>query len=172
LLRAEHLATLVSGFIAPEPIMPARRDLSFQSLEDVMPEVDRLIAGHRIGGTWTLAQICHHLSLAIRATVEGRTRQMPWIFRRTIGRVILGRIFRTGRFPEGVQAYPEFVPKPDLDARAEAEALRATLRLYAAEHGPFGEHPILGPMSPDDWNRFHCLHCAHHLSFVLPESPG
>jgi hypothetical protein len=35
--------------------------------------------------------------------------------------------------------------------------------------GRFDEHPLLGRLSPSQWERFHCLHCAHHLSFAVPK---
>jgi hypothetical protein len=69
---------------------------------------------------------------------------------------------------EGVKLPKEFLPRPGLDARAEAEALRAALRLYAAHAGPVAEHPFFGRISRDEWTRLHCIHWAHHLSFVHP----
>src|SRR4051794_14935085 len=46
--------------------MAERRDLSFTSLEDVMAEVDRLLAGHETVGRWSLGQICNHLGTSFR----------------------------------------------------------------------------------------------------------
>lgn len=40
---------------------------------------------------------------------------------------------------------------------------------FAAFAEPLPAHPHLGPMTRDEWGRFHCLHCAHHLSFVVPD---
>ena len=42
-----------------------RRALSFTSLAEVMPEVDRLFQGHRTVGNWSLGQICNHLAGAL-----------------------------------------------------------------------------------------------------------
>jgi Protein of unknown function (DUF1569) len=71
---------------------------------------------------------------------------------------------------EGIKVPEAFLPKPGLDARAEADALRAALRFYAAHTGPLAEHPFFGRISRDEWTRLHCIHCAHHLSFVHPVS--
>jgi hypothetical protein len=30
-------------------------------------------------------------------------------------------------------------------------------------------HLQLGPMTRADWDRFHCVHFAHHLGFVIPK---
>src|SRR5689334_10556595 len=49
----------------------ARRPLSFAALEEVMPDVDRLMRGHTTVGHWSLGQICSHLAQAFRFTVDG-----------------------------------------------------------------------------------------------------
>lgn len=40
---------------------------------------------------------------------------------------------------------------------------------FAAFAGPLPAHPRLGTMTRDEWIRFHRLHCAHHLGFVVPD---
>jgi hypothetical protein len=149
-----------------------RRDLSFSRLDEVMPDVDRLMAGYRRVGNWSLGQMCNHLSNALSHTIEGFPVRAPWIVRMTIAPLVKRQIFRTGRMREGIKVPEAVLPKPDLDDRAEAEALRATLRLYADAAGPFVPHPFFGRLSREEWDRFHCIHCAHHLSFALPNGAG
>jgi hypothetical protein len=148
--------------------MAERRTLTFTRLDEVMPDVDRLLEGHRTAGQWSLGQICNHLSGAIQGSVEGFPLRAPWVVRKLIAPIIKRQIFRTGRMTEGVKLPKKFLPKPDLDSRAEAEALRAALRLYAAHSGPMAAHPFFERLSRDEWTRLHCIHCAHHLSFVHP----
>jgi len=150
------------------PKTAARRPLEFATLERVMPEVDRLLLGHATAGNWSLGQICRHLAWALTASVDGFPRQAPWLFRRTIGRVLLKRLLKSGRMPEGAPVPGGGVPGPGLDARAEAEALRAALRFFIGHTGPLHEHPFFGPVTRAGAERIHCIHCAHHLSFVLP----
>ena len=50
--------------------------------------------------------------------------------------------------PEGLKLPEVVLPKPGLDARAEAEALRAALRLFAAHTGPMADHPFFGADRP------------------------
>jgi hypothetical protein len=64
-----------------------------------------------------------------------------------------------------------YLPKSDLDDRAEAEALRAALWHFAAYTNQLSDHPLAGQIPRADWERFHCIHCAHHLSFAMPASP-
>ena len=152
-------------------MMEGRRTLAFSSLAEVMPEVDRLLAGHRTVGNWSLGQICNHLSKPHTSgcPVEGFPRKAPWPVRKLIGPVAKRRIFATGRMPSGVRLPEKYAPKPGVDARAEAEALRATLHLFSAEAGPLVPHPLFGPLTVAEWHRFHCIHCAHHLGFAVPE---
>ena len=140
--------------------MAERRALTIASLDEVMPEVDRLLGGHKTIGTWSLGQICNHLTSAFKGAIEG--------FPKKVGPVYFRKILKEGIMPEGVKLPEEFLPKPGLDDRAEAEALRAALRFYTAHVGPMAEHPFFGPISRDEWTQIHCIHCAHHLSFVLP----
>jgi len=145
-----------------------RRALSFTSLAEVMPEVDRLLQGHRTVGNWSLGQICNHLAGSLIYSVEGFPVKVPWLIRKTIGPLAKRDLFGKGRMREGIKLPEKFVPRPGLDARAEAEALRGALNVYSAHAGPLADHPMFGPLGHDEWTRLHCIHCAHHLSFVEP----
>ncbi len=146
--------------------MIERRDLAFAGLDDVMPEVERLLAGHATVGRWSLAQICHHLATAIRLTLDSPVRPLEPTREQEVAR---RRFFDHGKFPEGLGApLPVLVPPPDLDARAEADSLRSAIARFAASAGPWPAHPRLGQLTAEEWSRFHCMHCAHHLSFVVP----
>lgn len=152
---------------------PGRRPLDFATLDDVMSDVDRLLAGHQTVGTWSLGQICYHLATAIRLSAEGRPLKSKayWLIRKTIGPLLKRQFFKGRRMPEGIRVpTPLLTPKPALDDRAEAESLRATIRLFAPESGPPVEHPLMGKFSPEEWRAFHAIHCAHHLSFAIPTS--
>ena len=146
-----------------------RRHLTFASLAEVMPEVDRLLKGHRTVGQWSLGQICNHLSSSIVRSVDGFPFQAPWIFRKTIGPLMLGRFLKQRKFPTGIKIPEDHRPRSGLDDRAEAEALRAAISLFGSHSGPYAESPIAGSMTRATWEQFHAIHCAHHLSFALPE---
>ena len=150
---------------------PRRRALVFDRLDQVMPDVDRLLAGHTTVGTWSLGQICNHLTAVIVGSVDGFPMKAPWFVRKTIGPFILKRLLTTGRMREGIGLPPDVLPRPGSDARAEAEALRAAITMFNATPGPFAAHPLFGPMTRDQWDRLHRIHCAHHLSFTLPDEP-
>lgn len=145
--------------------MADRRALTFDRLDDVMPEVDRLLAGYEAVGAWSLGQICRHLAVGFELLMDGGPAATP---ARALDAVRV-RFLRRDRFPDGV-AVPlaALVPPPGLDDRAEAESLRAALARFATHPGPLAPHPYLGPLTRDEWVRFHCLHAAHHLGFAVP----
>ncbi|MGP0065369.1 MAG: DUF1569 domain-containing protein [Isosphaeraceae bacterium] len=147
--------------------MAERRELTFASLDEVMPDVERLLAGHVTVGRWTLGQILNHLATAIRLTTDTPansaepTREQD-VFRR--------RFFHRGRFADGIEVpLPVMLPQPGLDRRAEADSLRHAIARYTSFDGPFPAHPRLGPMTGEEWTRFHCIHCAHHLGLAVPD---
>ncbi|WP_435009693.1 DUF1569 domain-containing protein [Tundrisphaera lichenicola] len=150
-------------------MIEGRRTLTFSRLDEVMPEVDRLLKGHRTLGQWSLGQICNHLAGVIVMGVDGPPVKLPWILRKTVGPLIVGWILKKGRFPNGVKIPRKYEPKPGLDARAEAEALRAAIRLYSMHTGPMADHPLAGQIPRATWDRLECIHCAHHLGFVVPD---
>ncbi|WZO98740.1 DUF1569 domain-containing protein [Isosphaeraceae bacterium EP7] len=145
-----------------------RRTLSFGGLHDVMPEVDRLLAGHRTAGRWSLGQICNHLGAGIVLSVDGFPGSAPWPIRATLGRFYKRKVLRSGVMPAGGKLPEKFTPRPGLDDRAEAEALRAAINAFSAHRGPVAPHPFYGPMTYDEWARLHSIHGAHHLSFTFP----
>lgn len=150
--------------------MPGRRALAFDSLDAVMPDVDRLLQGYEAAGKWSLGQVCYHLATGLRYTAEGGLPvRVPWPRRVFLGRLVKWYIFKKGGMPEGVEVPASVLsPSPSHDDRAEAEALRATIVQFLQAPEPFAPHPLFGRLSGDEWRRFHCIHCAHHLSFLVP----
>jgi hypothetical protein len=147
---------------------PKRRPLKFEKLDQIMPDVDRLLAGHTTVGNWNLGQMCKHLSETFVFSVDGFPMKMPWILRKTIGRIIMRQVLRSNEMKEGIKVPDRFIPEPGADSRAEAEALRGAIKLFSAHPGPFAEHPFFGTMTRDQWDHLHRIHCAHHLSFAQP----
>src|SRR5271166_1094279 len=124
--------------------MATRRPLALDSLTDVMPEVDRLLAGYDRGGNWSLGQVCQHLNRMLQHSIEGWPVKAPWLVRRTVGPLVVRRVLSRGQMPEGVKTSRKLglTPGTGLDDRAEAEALRGSLRYYADYTGTLPEHPF------------------------------
>jgi hypothetical protein len=146
-----------------------RRTLRFNSLDEVMADVDLLLRGNSTVGNWTLAQICRHLATVMRRVVDlpASTPSDPsqWVSEKEKRAVL-----ESGRLEEGIPTPAILLPDKELNERAEAEGLRAAIAHYKASSGPVIPHRIFGPLSKSEWDRLQCVHCAHHLSFAIPAS--
>ena len=146
--------------------MPGRRPLDFDRIDAVMADVDRLLEGHTTSGRWTLGMICDHLSRAVRLTLHGKPGSGESTPEQDEAR---GQFFAARAIPEGREVpVAVLAPDPVVDAREAAESLRDALARLESREGPWPSHPSLGAMARDEWHQFHCVHCAHHLSFARP----
>jgi hypothetical protein len=152
--------------------MERRRDIRFDRLDEVIPEVERLLKGHTTSGTWSLGQILHHLATGIELSfgnspVKEASNLDPELTRTFEAR--RRRFFKAGKFPEGAEVpRPSLIPPPESDDKSQVERLRSTLLDFESFEGTFQDHPYLGPLPKPEWAAFHLIHCAHHLSFVQP----
>jgi len=150
------------------PRTPGRRRLRFSCCAEILAEVERLACGHRTLGNWSLAQICHHLADTQEFCVQDREPEIKTtaLYRATIGRFALAVLLWFRFIPE---QQGNLSPPGPADLEAAIERLRGATGQIATQ--PMSaQHPIFGPLTQDQWRRFHLIHAAHHLSFVLPES--
>jgi hypothetical protein len=144
--------------------MAERRTLDFAHLDELMPEVERCLQGYETVGNWSLGQICNHLARAIHYSAESP----PATETPTREQEVVLKMFFRGRFPDGRPAPPGTEPREGLDDAREADKLRNAITRFADATGRGPLHPRLGPLSIDEWARFHCMHAAHHLGFLVP----
>jgi Protein of unknown function (DUF1569) len=144
-----------------------RRNLRYQSFDEVMPDVERLLEEHNTVGNWSLAQICRHLATVMRRVVDlpASTPQDPsqWL-----GEEMKREVLESGMYPEGLPGPPEVLPGDTAGAREEAEGLRQAIAYYRASPGPVIPHRRFGPLTRAEWDEFQLIHLAHHLSFARP----
>ena len=149
---------------------PGRRSLQFKSTDEIIAEVERLRGGCKTVGAWSLAHIFGHLASVIEAILKAPapapgTPPPPTQFSPEKRDEVLA----SGVLPEGL-------PQPDwLDgfqpqgAQEEADRLHAALVAFEASPGPVGRHRYFGLLSKEQWDRLNCIHCAHHMSFAIPD---
>ena len=89
---------------------PGRRTLRYVSFDEVMPDVERLLAGHRTVGNWTLAQICRHLAGVLRRHIDLPASTVFDPDDR-IADDQKRRVFETGVLPDGIGARPGSCPR-------------------------------------------------------------
>lgn len=147
-----------------------RRPLQFASIAEIMPDVDRLLAGHRTVGLWSLGQICEHLATVTNWMLD-RPADSPQLDPAQVkGAPEKGEVFATGRLPEGMPL-PAMLASPDaVDASEGARRLSRVLTRFQESPPPQAPHRLFGPLSKAEWDRVVCIHCAHHLSFVHPQA--
>jgi hypothetical protein len=146
-----------------------RRSLDFQTIDEVIADVDRLHRkGYRQGGNWNLAQACDHLAIFVRCSMDGFTGPpAPW-YVRLAAPLITRWMLKKRRMPEGYQAPAELMPRTEADETREVEELKQQLRRFSTYQGPLHRSPFGGDFSREIWHEMHLIHCAHHLSFLHP----
>jgi hypothetical protein len=149
---------------------PARRRLDLLTLNDIRSEVQRLQSGAQMAGNWTLAQIFNHLEMAFRFSLDGfeRSTVVSELVRLTIGRLFRYMMLERRYIPTGAPLPKHLQPPLGTPALEEAQRLLAAIDRFERTPNEHIVHPILGRFTREQWIVYHCVHCAHHLSFAIP----
>jgi Protein of unknown function (DUF1569) len=152
----------------------ARRKLTFDSIDQVLAEVDRLVEAERTGrlsqvGNWSLAQALGHLSTWAEYAYAGYPLKTPffikWILRSRKQKFIHGPMRAGVKIPG--------VPGGTLatDPIRLEEGLGRMHRVMARlkSQAPTLVHPIFGPLSHDEWIAINLRHVELHLGFQVPK---
>ena len=147
--------------------MPTRRNIQFSDFDQVAADVNELQAkGYQRCGNWSLGQICDHLAIFMRGSLDGYSWKIPWVFRVTIGSFFLRRILRQKKMATGVKVPKVFLPGEPTDDVASVESFLELVRRYQYHTGPMAPSPLSGKLSRQEWDQLHLIHAAHHLSFL------
>lgn len=150
--------------------MMPQRDLHFDSINEVIAELDRLErSGCTPGGNWDFAQVCNHLSYFIEGSLDGHKFKVPWIFKVLFGRLVLKRILTQRKMKTGVFTPQKPLPTPGADPKVAADRLRKALIRTRDHAGEFIPSPFFGYLTPDQSRELTVIHCAHHLAFLQPK---
>lgn len=155
-----------------------RRVLEFRDLEDAVRDAELLSElGYERVGHWDLPQVCGHLVEWLRYPLDGYPKPywvlvpLLWLVRHTIGPGQLRNALASGTLPEGTPTLASTIPAPGGAADAALEEFRATVARFQQHSGPYLPSPMFGPLDRDTATRLQLLHCAHHLSFLIPKDP-
>jgi hypothetical protein len=135
---------------------------------------------------WSASLIMEHLLLTFTATTKGalKTMQASEPFCREATWQDIGRrlyVLRLGRVPTGLKAAKSVTPKeglPGNNIRVFNDALVAMDATLTDAERRFGkktrilDHPILGPLTAEQWRRFHWVHAHHHLQQIAARRPA
>lgn len=158
----------------------SRRPLTFDDFDAVVRDVETLQAnGFERAGRWDLAQVCEHLNDWLRYPIDGYPRPaLPirlaiGILRPLVITKALRQILANGTMPAGRMTLPETVHPPGCDEDRAVTKFRDTIQRFQAFDGPFQTSPMFGTLGRDQMIQLQLIHCAHHLSFLIPkESNG
>lgn len=131
-------------------------------------------------GKWSAAEIIEHLDRTYKGTASLAQKCLdggaPTASRGTLAqRVAVAVVVELGYMPSGREAPPFAVPKglpaeqvlravPEHIAQLD-RALEECERRFGARRR-LADHFILGPLSADQWRKFHWVHTRHHLKQI------
>lgn len=152
-----------------------RRTLRFETVDDILAEVDRLSQARNIKtlGNWTAGQVCNHLALVMKGAMDGSRFKIPFPMNLVMPVFVWLRKKKmlSNPMPAGFQlpkaAAQEIVSEP-VSTEEGLEALRTTLLRFKTDRKR-APSPVFGELTHDEWTQLQCRHCELHLSFLIPE---
>jgi hypothetical protein len=69
----------------------------------------------------------------------------------------------------GSTTAPQSVPNANVDDAAEVNRFRTAAQRWEQYTGPLRTSPLFGDQPKDKLTALHCVHAAHHLSFLTPK---
>jgi Protein of unknown function (DUF1569) len=152
-----------------------RRMLRFNSIDDVLADIDRIVAADKVGnlrctGNWTAGQAMGHVAAWMNYPYDGFPMGRPPWFIRVILRMLKNKYLRKG-MPAGVK-----IPKVEngtfatevLSTNEGASRLRKSLaRLKSGEEAKY-DSPAWGKMPNEERVALNLRHAELHLSFLHP----
>lgn len=148
-----------------------RRQIRYQSIDDLLADAEQLAAGpHRTLGNWSLGMILKHLASAFNMGLDGSPTSAPRPLQMLIRAVMQKRFFE-GPMKPGFKLPKKASAKYMPTATSTEEGLgllrEAIGRWKSASHRY--PHPLLGPLTPAEWDLCELRHAELHMSFVVPE---
>lgn len=157
-------------------------------LKEALEEIEAATAGmseqqlkYRPEGKWSAAQVLEHLSLTYEHTVRGADKVLaagknlgedPSVMQRMMQMVVLDM----KHFPRGRKSPMMVEPQGKLGGLEAVGRIRENLiamdqrlaecREKIGTSGKVMNHPVLGPLSNEQWCTFHYVHAKHHMKQV------
>ena len=147
-----------------------RRQVQFASYDELLADIDRLSSGPVTAlGNWSPGQAFAHLARAYNSSIDGFSMTFPFPMR------LMGKLFRkkllTMQMPPGFKlpaAGAKAMVPPATATEDGAAQLRAAIERLKREHHR-ANHPMMGPLTREEWDRVHLTHARLHLSFLIPQ---
>jgi len=150
---------------------PDRRKLRFETLDEIVQEVDRLADMEvETTGKYSYGQILEHLARILDVASGHLTTEKPNLMIRMVARVLRPKMLRSPmqagyKLPDSVQDL--FWPSEEVDVRSGQKHFHEAIERFR-NRDPLPPHPIFGKMNRDQSDQLQCRHCELHLGFVHP----
>lgn len=149
-----------------------RRELTFQNLDEVVAEAERLAAGEvRTTGNHSFGQILNHLAVSHDVSTGRVTAPPPPLFMRLMMPLMKRMVINSKPLKPGIKLPAKgeafFWPDRDIDVASGLNYLRESAEYYKS-NGPVEKHPFFGKLTRAEADQLNCRHAALHLSFVHP----
>ena len=147
-----------------------RRELRFNSFDDLRIAVDQLAAGNvKMLGNWSLAQVFKHLAASLNATIDGSSIKASFFLR--LMAPLMKKKFIYRGIPAGFkipkEAQAQFLPSNAVETADALDQLQAAIeRVQSAD--TIAPHPLFGNLSKEELEQFQLRHAELHLSFAVP----
>jgi hypothetical protein len=152
-----------------------RRSVHFDSIDALLADAERLVQLDTQGrvrplGNMSLGQALGHLALWMHASIDGVPMAAPgWL--KVGARLMKGQVL-SRTLPAGYKLPPEaagqLIPPASITAAEGFNKLSAAAARLNRE-GKRAPSPMLGTLTPDEWDRLHLRHAELHLSFMQVE---
>ena len=131
-------------------------------------------------GKWSVAEILEHLDRTYKTTIPHLQKCLdagqPTAGHPTLAqRVAVGIVVRAGYMPGGRKAPEYAVPRglpPDEVLRnlpahiADMDRVLAECERRFGAHCKLANHFVLGPLTAEEWRKFHWVHTRHHMKQI------
>jgi hypothetical protein len=149
------------------------RSITFQSLDDVAKEIDRLASGPvTVTGKHDFPSIVRHLAIT-NFSMSGKLvpPKLPWYMRLIMpllkSSILNGPVTPGFNLPAKAQA---FLWPPNPIILEDAVSMYRDSMAYYKQHGPLPVHPIFGRATRAQIDNLNLRHAAMHLGFVDSDS--
>jgi hypothetical protein len=126
-------------------------------------------------GKWSSAEILDHLNQTYRGTIKncerclaaGKSGSVDRKSKRWQRRVVIWLGYMPSGRKSPVGALPRGTPVPQLTTEIleNIQRMESVIEKCDREYGrgkEIAEHPVLGPLTAREWQKFHWLHGRHH----------
>jgi hypothetical protein len=151
-----------------------------RELEDAIGGATDDALAQATAGKWNSGQILEHLFLTYKNTnwglgkclAKGAPLATQGTFKHRVGALL---VVNFGYMPEGRKAPERALPQgmPPSEVRstifAEIQKMESGLTDCERRFGPRAkimDHPFLGPLTANEWRKFHLVHGRHHAAQI------